>query len=170
MISSLSSHFPLFWNHNLILFRSVWITCGVWEGEFDLSSTWKRRYFCIYFLKWVHNVGSTKVARQLSVMIQMSLRTLLVIMYSEAKTMQVSISHCIVLYPALVRLSTGSLTARSCRSPPPFQVDRQTLILTLDFLSSILWVQNRYKNVASLHYNTKDWHNEKSLSVTKITK
>ena len=87
----------------------------------------------------IHNDGSTKVARQLSVMIQMSFRTPLVIMYSEANTMQVSISHCIVLYPSPVRLSTGSLTARSCRSPPPFQVDRQTLILTLDCLSLIFY-------------------------------
>merc|ERR1712240_529116 len=91
----------------------------------------------VMYFTCIHNDGSTEVTRQSSAMIQMSFRTPLVIMYSEAKTMQVSISHCIVLYPALVHLSTGSLTARSCRSPPPSQVDRQTSILTLDYSFTI---------------------------------
>ena len=53
----------------------------------------------------VHNVWTHEVTIQSSAKIQMSFRTLLVNMYSEAIVLQVSISH-VLYYSALVLLST----------------------------------------------------------------
>ena len=52
-----------------------------------------------------HNVWTHEVTIQSSAKIQMSFRTLLVNMYSEAIVLQVSISH-VLYYSALVLLST----------------------------------------------------------------
>ena len=81
--------------------------------------------------------GSTEATRQSSANDTNVLRTLLVIKYSEANTMQVIITmYCTI--QLCLSVHWWSPTPCSCRTPPPFPVNRQISILTLDCLSLVV--------------------------------
>ena len=80
----------------------------------------------------IHNVWTHEVTIQSSAKIQMSFRTLLVNMYSEAIMLQVSISQCIVLFSPGPSVHGNLRLHVPVELHPPSLVNRHISILTLD--------------------------------------